>query len=239
MAKKAAKKSQIISSTVWGVILASGQPSEFAADIEPAFLTVGSKPVLAYSLTAFERCSDVDGLVLVTSKERLESLRSMVHLFGCNKVKAIVAAPSARAAAVQAGVEIAVENGAGHIVVHDGTRPGVLPELISETIRVARKSGAAAVANPITDPVSETARGAKITKLVAGDLWTTATPQAFKTDVLQKALAHAVKKKLKVPDEAAAVTAIKQVVHVVPAPRPLIRISAPAHLNLAEFLLRF
>lgn len=238
MAKKTAKRSQIVSSTVWGVILASGQPSDFAADIEPAFLTVGSKPVLAYSLSAFERCPDVDGLVLVSSKERLESLRAMVHLFGCNKVKAIVSAPPARTAAVQVGVDVAIENGAGHIVVHDGTRPGVSTELISETIRVARKSGASAVANPIMDPVSETAKGAKITKLVSGDLWTTATPQAFKTDVLHKALVNAVKKKLKLPDEAAAATAIKQVVHLVPARRPLIRIASPAHLSLAEFLLR-
>lgn len=238
MAKKAAKKSQIVSSTVWGVILLSAQPSEFAADIEPAFLTVGSKPVLAYSLSAFERCSDVDGLVLVTTKERLESLRGMVHLFGCNKIKAIIADAPVRGVALQAGVAVAVENGAGHIVVHDGTRPGVTPELISETVRVARKSGAASAARPIVEPVNETLKGAKITKLLTGNLWMTMTPQAFKADILQKALANAVKKKLKLPDEAAAATAIKQPVQLVPAKRPLIRIASPLDLNLAELLLR-
>lgn len=239
MTTKKPKKTQPASSTAWGVVLASGRSSEFGADIETVFLTVGSKPLLTYSLSAFERCADVEGLVLVTSKDRLESLRALVHMFGCNKVKSIIAGPPSRENAVQAGLAVAIEHNAGFVVVHDGTRPGVTPELISETIRVARKNGAATVARPVGEPVCEAAKGTKITGTLDDSvLWQTLSPQTFKIEILQKALTNAAKKKIHLADEAAAVAAIKQDVHLVPVKRPLVRVTSPLDLNLAEFLLR-
>lgn len=238
--KPAVKKVPLASSSAWGIILSSGQPNDFGVDIEPAFLSLGSKPILAYSLSAFERCADVEGLILVAPKERLESLRSMVQLFGCNKVKAVVVGPSSRMGAVQQGLATALENGAGVVTIHEGTRPGLTAEQISETIRVARKHGAAALARPIRDPVCEAAKGAKITGAVEGGvMWNTLSPQSFKVDVLQKALDVAAKKKLHHADEAAAVFANKQDVHLVPTKRPMVRIVGPLDLNMAEFFLRY
>ena len=194
---------------------------------------------MSYSLSAFERCSDIEGLVLVVAKERLESVRALVHLFGCNKVKSIVVASSTRLDSVHAGLAVVAEYRAGTIVVHEGARPGVTPEIISETIRAARKCGAACAAHAIAEHVVEVGKGAKITGIPEGDqFYAASTPQAFKTDVLQKALAHAAKKKLKPADEVAAACAIKQDVQVVALKRPLIRIGSPIDLNLAEFYLR-
>jgi 2-C-methyl-D-erythritol 4-phosphate cytidylyltransferase len=221
------------------VILASGRSTEFGADIETVFLTLGSKPVLTYSLSAFERCPDIEGLVLVTSKERLENLRAMVHMFGCAKVKAIIAGPPTREGAVLAGLAVALEHQAGFITVHDGARPGVTPELISETVRLARKHGAAAVVTPLADPVCESAKGTKITAMIEGPhLWSTVSPQSFSAAVLQKALAAAAKKKVHPADEATAVAALKQEIHLVPSKRPLVRIASALDLTLAEFLMR-
>ncbi len=240
MAAKSASKSRALPSAAWGVIWTGGVAAGFPSEIEPAFLTLGSRPVLAYSLSAFERCPDIEAVVLVTSAARQEHVRTMVQMFGCNKVKSIIAAPAARMGAMKAGLEEAVALGAGIVVLHEGVRPGVTPELIAETIRVARKSGAAVVARPVADPVCESAKGTKVTGRVEnGALWHTLTPQAFRADVLEKALANATKKKLHLPDEAAAVSVLKHDVHLVSAKRPLVRIAAPGDLNLAELLLRY
>ncbi|MCO5045825.1 MAG: 2-C-methyl-D-erythritol 4-phosphate cytidylyltransferase [Kiritimatiellae bacterium] len=239
MAAKSGSRSRALPSTAWGIIWTGGPVTDFPPEIEPAFLTIGSKPVLAYSLSAFERCADIEGVVIVTSAARREYVLTMVQMFGCNKVRSILAAPATRAGAIKIGLEAAVEMGAGITVIHEGVRPGVTPELITETIRVARKSGAAAVARPVPDPVCEAAKGAKVTGAIEnGALWSTLTPQAFKVDVLVKALTHVAKKKLHLPDEAAAVVATKQDVHLVPSKRLLVRIAAPGDLNLAELLLR-
>ncbi len=226
-------------SSVWGIILASSPPGDFPADIEPVFLTLGSKPVLSYSLSAFERCPEVEGLVLVASKDRLESVRSLVHLFGCNKVKATVAGAAGRLESIQAGLEVAEEHRAGVIVIHDGARPGVTPEAISETIRQAKRCGVACVAHGLADPLVETARGTKLTGIPEGDQFlTTATPHAFKADALQKTLAHAARKKLKSMDEIAVAFAAKLEIQLVALRRPMVRIASPIELNLAEFYLR-
>lgn len=239
MTSKSARKTATTSSSVWGIILASSQPGEFSAEIEPVFLTLGSKPVLTYSLSAFERCPDVEGLVLVAAKNRLDSVRSLVHLFGCNKVKAIIPGFASRWESVQAGLAVVAEHRAGTVVVHEGARPGVTPEMIAETIRLARKCGAASVAQPVTEPIVESAKGVKITGAPEGEqLFAMATPQAFRSDVLQKILANAVKKKLKLADEAIAAHALKQEVQLVSLKRPMVRVDSPIDLNLAEFYLK-
>ncbi|HMP76532.1 MAG TPA: 2-C-methyl-D-erythritol 4-phosphate cytidylyltransferase [Kiritimatiellia bacterium] len=234
-----ARKSSLSNATAWGVVLASGRSSEFGADIETVFLTLGSKPILTYSLSAFERCTDIEGLVLVTSKERLESLRAMVHMFGCPKVKSIIAGPANREEAVLAGLNVAMEHHAGIVTVHDGARPGVTSDLISETVRLARKHGAAAVATPLADPVGESAKGAKLSGLVEGaPLYSIASPQSFSAAILHKALTTAAKKKLHPADEATAVAALKQEVHLAVSKRPLVRIASPVDLTIAEVLLK-
>jgi len=239
MSTSSDKKKASAQAPAWGIVLAAGRADGFGADIDPVFLTMGSKPVLTYTLAAFERCPDVEGLVLVTSKERLESLRTMVSMFGCNSVKSIIAGPAAREGAVAAGLAVALENKAGIVTIHEGARPGVTPELIAETIRLARKHGAAAVARAVQDPACLSAKGVKYDEPVeSGSVWATMTPQSFKTDVLGKALANAAKKKLHPLDEAAAVSANRGEVALVPSAKPLIRIAAPLDLNLAEFLLR-
>lgn len=223
----------------WGIIITPSSSDEFAPDVNTAFLMLGSKPVLTHSLAAFERCPEIEGLVLVATKERLESVRAMVQMFGCYKVKKIIAGPTQRVAAVMAGLRALEEEEVSFITVHDGTRPCVTPDQISETIKSARKHGSGVLASRIHDPVKAVAKGTKVTEcLNEGSLWTSLTPQSFKTEILRKALDAAHKKKVAVQDEAEALAVIKAEIHVVPTEKASIRIASPLDLNLAEFLLR-
>ncbi len=239
MTTNKARKSTSTSSSVWGIVLAGGRTSQFGTDIDPVFLSLGSKPVLTYSLAAVERCAEIEAVVVVASKERIDSVRTMINMFGCTKVKAIVAGPPPREAAVAAGLHALEERQPGFIAIVDGAVPGITPELISETIKMARKRGSAAVARQLALPVCESAKGVKITGTPEdGTLWITMGPQVFRKDHLEKALSHASKKKLRAADEAALAAAAKIDVHLVPTRRMLIRIDTPQDLNLAEYVLR-
>jgi len=222
----------------YGVIVAAGKSERMGLDVDKAFLSLGSKPVLAYSLIAFEKCHDIEGVVLVVRKDRVESARAMAQLFGCFKVKKVIAGGATR--------QVSVENGLSQltpevdtVAVHDGARPCVTPAVISETIKSARKFGSGVAAVKITDTVKESKRGLVVSKTIDRTmLWAVQTPQTFKLSLLLKAFSAVNKKRMTVTDEASAVELVCKDVRLVPAALSNIKITSPDDLTLATALMR-
>ena len=95
------------------------------------------------------------------------------------------------------------------------------------------------IAQPVTISPAQSSRTPTLTAtLEPNTAWTAQTPQAYKLDVLEKALAAAAKKKAPLQDESAALELIKHEVHLVPCPPSNIRIANPEDLTLAEALKR-
>ena len=63
---------------IWGLVMAAGKAEQLSSEIETAFLYLNDRPVLAYSLEAFNQCPEIDGVVVVVSRERAESVLGMV-----------------------------------------------------------------------------------------------------------------------------------------------------------------
>lgn len=206
--------------------------------MDKAFLSLGPKPVLLYSLLAFEKCPDIDEVILVVRKERAESARCAVQMYGCNKVIKIIAGGTQRQISVAKGfAEISDESSI--VAVHDGARPCVTPDLISETIKSAKQYGSGVAAVKITDTVKEVERGMIISRTVdRTKLWRVQTPQTFKVDLLRKAFALIHKKKLTVTDEASAVELVSSHVRMVQSSSSNIKITTPDDLVLAAALMR-
>jgi len=222
----------------YGVVVAAGRSERMAAKVDKAFLSLGSKPVLAYSLQAFEKCPDIDGIVLVVRRDRVDAARGMARMFGCSKVKRVVAGGAQRQSSVENGLAPLSED-VRIVAVHDGARPCVTPELISETIRAAKRYGSGVAAIKITDTVKYVERGLKVTKTMdRTKLWAVQTPQTFKVELLKAAFEGVRKKKAKVTDEASAVELIKGDVHLVPAFLSNVKITTPDDLGVAAALLR-
>jgi 2-C-methyl-D-erythritol 4-phosphate cytidylyltransferase len=220
----------------YGVVIAAGKRSGFGS-VDRAFLSLGPKPIVAYSLLAFEECEDIDGVVLVVRKDRIEAARGLIQIFGCSKVIKVVAGGNLRQASVQAGLD-AIPNDARIITVHEASRPGVTPALISATITAAKRNGAAATGLKINDPVIASERGTMITELTdVTKLWTIQSPQSFKTETLQKAIKKAPAGK-SIQDEASAVQMIGEKIRIVPGSNLNIKITAPDDVPLAATLLK-
>jgi 2-C-methyl-D-erythritol 4-phosphate cytidylyltransferase len=225
--------------SAWGLVVASGKPEEFGAGVDPSFLALGSKPVLMHALAAFEKCPDIEGLVVLAPKDRVESVRAMIQMFGCAKVKRIMPMGPQRLGSILGVLKELQSEKVSVLTLHEGTRPMVSAEEISETIKVAKKHGAAALCEKILDPVRLTEKGTKVTDSPReGVAWSCRYPQSFTVDLLTKALEAAQKKKKVLRDEADALELVKGELHVVPATRPVIRISGPRDLVLADYLLR-
>jgi 2-C-methyl-D-erythritol 4-phosphate cytidylyltransferase len=222
----------------FGIIVAAGKSERMGPDVDKAFLSLGTKPVVIYSLLAFEKCPDIDNVILVVRKDRLDAARAMVQLFGCAKVKRVVAGGVKR--------QISVSNGLSHVsretkivVIHDGARPCVTPDLISEVVKSAKRNGSGVAAVKITDTIKEVEKGVTVSRTVdRTKLWAVQTPQAFKYEILVKALDLVKKRDLTVTDDASAVELSNQDVHLVPASWSNIKITTASDLVTAAALLK-
>lgn len=221
----------------YGVVVAAGKSERMGANVDKAFLSLGTRPVLAYSLLAFEKCHDIDGIILVCRKDRMESARAMASLFGISKLKRVVAGGSMRQVSVGNGLA-ALGDDVDIVAVHDGARPCVTPDLISETIKSAKRYGSGVAAVKVTDTVKHVDKGLTVSKTVdRTKLWAVQTPQTFKLDLLEKAFDKIKKKKATVTDEASAVELVSKV-HLVSAPVSNIKITTADDLALAAALLK-
>ena len=222
----------------YGVVVAGGKSERMGPDVDKAFLSLGTQPVLAYSLLAFEKCTDIDGVILVVRKDRVDAARGMIHIFGCSKVKRVVAGGATRQASVMNGLEMLGPD-VKVVAVHDGARPCVTPELISETIKSAKKHGSGVAAVKITDTIKHVEKGLTVSKTVdRARLWAVQTPQTFQLALLLKAFDHVSKKKLSITDEASAVECVADDVRLVQGFLSNIKITTPDDLNLAAALLK-
>lgn len=228
-----------------GIIVAGGKsermgakPGFAEASIDKAFLSLGTKPVVVYSLLAFEKCRDIDEVILVARKDRIDAARQVVRMFGCNKVKKVIAGGTLRQQSVINGLKEASED-VDIVVVHDGARPCVTPDLISQTVNSAKQHGSGVAAVKITDTVKSVQKGMVVSGTIdRTKLWLVQTPQAFKIDMLRKAFKLVEKKKIKVTDESSAVELVSTGVRLVVSSSSNIKITSPDDLTLAAALMR-
>ncbi len=220
-----------------GIIVAAGKSKRMGPSVDKAFLSLGTKPVLAYAIDAFQKCQDIDSIILVVRKDRVEAARAMAQMFGCSKLKAVVAGGAQRQTSVEYGLRQTNED-MRTITVHDGARPCVTPELISETIKVAKRYGSGVAGVKILDTVKLVERGVTVTKtLDRSKLWAVQTPQSFKRDLLLKAFEQVKKKGASVTDEASAVELVSKEVRLVPSEIRNIKITTADDLQIAAALL--
>ena len=172
---------------IYGIIVAAGKSERMGVDVDKAFLSLGTRPVLMYSLQAFEQCPLIDGVILVVRKDRLDAARGMIQMFGFSKVRSVVAGGASRQISVMLGLA-ELKDDVKIVAVHDGARPCVTPALIQETILSAKRHGAGVAAVKVTDTIKEVDRGALVTRTVdRSKLWAVQTPQTFRVDWLNKA----------------------------------------------------
>ncbi|MBT3191633.1 MAG: 2-C-methyl-D-erythritol 4-phosphate cytidylyltransferase [Verrucomicrobia bacterium] len=221
----------------YGLVVAAGKSGALGSKVDRAFLSLGPKPILAYTLLAFEQCDDIDGVVLVVRKERVDAARSLLQLFGCNKVIKVVAGGTLRTASVLNGLA-EIPDEAKFVTIHEASRPLVTPKMISDTLAASKRGGAASVALKITDPVVNSDRGTTSKSAAdASKFWALQSPQSFKTDLLKRALENLAPKE-GLPDEAAAVAKLGEPVRLVPGSPDNIKILTSDDLPMAAILLK-
>ena len=219
------------------IILAAGKSSRMGTGIDKAFLSLVNRPVVAWSLMAFERAASVDRIVLVVRKDQIVASKAVAKMFGISKLQAVVAGGSRRQESVAAGLA-ACEPDTQTVLVHDGARPCVTPELIDEMAAAVRKAPAAAPGRPVSDTLKNCAKGLSVTRTVPRDrLWAVQTPQAFQYQALRDAYRQ-LDTKTEVTDDCQAAELAGIPVKIVENFAPNFKLTTPADMQLLALLLK-
>ena len=164
--------------TVTAIVLAAGKGSRMNSEIPKQYLTLHGKPVLFYSLQAFEE-SNVDSIILVTgSGEQEYCKKEIVDYYGITKVIHIVEGGAERYQSVYRGLLAASE--ASYVLIHDGARPLISFSVINKAIEKVKENGACVVGMPVKDTIQMVDEEGNITSTpLRSRTWQAQTPQCF------------------------------------------------------------
>jgi len=165
------------------LIIAGGVGARMQQDIPKQFINVQDKPVIIYTLEAFQNHPEIDAIEVVCLDGWHDVLRAYAKQFGIAKLENVVNGGDVGQASIRNGLYDIFErhNGEDDIVlIHDAIRPMVSEEIISENIRVCREKGNAITVVPCTAAMLKTYDSISSTEQVPRDnLKITQTPQTF------------------------------------------------------------
>ena len=220
---------------VVALVLAGGSGTRMGRPKQ--FLDLLGLPALRYCLRAFEECPEVARIYAVGDGTRVKELAAEA---GVEKYAGCALPGEARSLSTKNGLELLSHEPSETIVlVHDGARCLLTPELIGRVVEAALADGADGVvpAVPVPDTIKVAENGAVKETLDRSRLHAVQTPQAFPLRVLREAYGGSEEALRVATDDASLVEASGGRVLVVPGEKTNIKLPEPADMILAEAIL--
>jgi len=220
-----------------GVIVAAGRGTRMDAKGDKLFLEVNNLPIIGHTWHKFDQHPDIDELVLVIREEALSEFENLASKITPIKPYSFAVGGPERQDSVRNGVRAASEN-CEVVAIHDGARPCVDPETVSNAISAAKEHGASVAATKIVDTIKLSDGHARISQNIdRTHVWSVQTPQVFKITVILEAMEAVDAQNASVTDDTAACELIGQSVILIESRRPNPKVTTSADLPFIQFLL--
>lgn len=221
------------------VVLAAGKGKRLHSSIPKQYMTIGGKPLIYYALHAFET-SAVEQVVLVTAPGEEEYCRrEIIEAYGLKKIRQIVSGGEERYHSVYCGLS-ALKN-CDYVLIHDGARPFVTPQMIARALCGAKQYEACVVGMPVKDTIKISDLEGYACQTPKRELvWAVQTPQAFSYNLIKEAYEKLfLQEETMVTDDAMVVESmLKKRVKLIPGSHYNIKITTPEDLAVAEVFLK-
>lgn len=140
-----------------GVIFAGGVGTRMhSKEMPKQFLNVHNKPIIIHTLEHFEKCEDIDAVVIACVESWIPFLEKLLYKFRIEKVKKIVSGGETGQLSIYNGLCAAEEVAAGNkaiVLIHDGVRPLINAKLLSENIQCVKDNGSAVTAGIVKETI--------------------------------------------------------------------------------------
>lgn len=139
----------------YALLTAGGSGTRMNLDVPKQFVCVHDKPVIIYTLECFQKHPDIDGIVVACLEGWLSILQAYAKQYQISKLKWIVPGGSNGQASIKAGLQELKKYAAAEdiVLIHDGNRPIVSQDIISDAIVQCKRYGSAVAFIPCNEAV--------------------------------------------------------------------------------------
>lgn len=207
------------------VIITAGGTSSRFGNRNKLLEKINGKEVIKYTVEAFEK-SDIDEIVICANKAIIPELSEMFNH------KVVEGGPT-RQASVYNGLKAVM---CDYVLIHDGARPIITPEIINRTIETVKEKNAVSVMTKTIDTIKEVQDGKIIKTIDRSKLYNTQTPQAFKYELIKSA--HEKLAGTNFTDDAGMLETLGYDVWIVDGSYKNIKITTQSDIELAKIFLK-
>jgi 2-C-methyl-D-erythritol 4-phosphate cytidylyltransferase len=223
-------------------IILTGGNSTRTKPINKIFYPIKKKPLIYYTLLAFEKNPEIQKIILVAKKSDFKIFLSLIKKLNFRKIEKITEGGKERQDSCFNGLKAAGKLGPKKndlILFHNGSNPLVSQEEIKKVIEAAREYGAALVAHKAKDTIKKVNEDGFVLQTIPRErIYLAQTPQAIKYGLAKKAFEKAYQDKFYGTDDISLVERIGKPIKIVPAASQNIKVTYPEDFEFVEAYIR-
>jgi 2-C-methyl-D-erythritol 4-phosphate cytidylyltransferase/2-C-methyl-D-erythritol 2,4-cyclodiphosphate synthase len=217
------------------IVVAAGSGVRLGRSEPKAFVKIGGRTMLSYSLRVIASISLIKELVITVPEGFEGAARAEVTATSVRIPVKITCGGAERQDSVRIALAL-TSSDSDVVVVHDAARPLATATMFEACLEAASRAGGAIAAIPLADTLKRVVDGAIVETIARAGLWQAQTPQAFRRDILVAAHRRAVDQRILATDDADLVERNGIRVEVIEGSTANIKITTPPDLAIAEAL---
>ncbi|MDJ0774998.1 MAG: 2-C-methyl-D-erythritol 4-phosphate cytidylyltransferase [Mastigocoleus sp. MO_167.B18] len=220
------------------LIPAAGSGRRMGSDRNKLLLSLLEKPILTWTLLAAQKASSISDITIICQPHDREEIQIIIDDLKLTKAIKIIRGGSSRQESVYNGLQ-ALPDRAEKVLIHDGARCLITPELFDRCVDSIREIQGLIAAVPVKDTIKVVDEHGIIQNTPErSKLWAAQTPQGFDVKLLKECHEKALDNGWKVTDDAALFERCGLPVKIVPGEETNLKVTTPQDLAIAEFILR-
>ncbi|HXD90355.1 MAG TPA: 2-C-methyl-D-erythritol 4-phosphate cytidylyltransferase [Candidatus Binataceae bacterium] len=224
--------------TASAIIVAAGSGVRLGSGAPKAFVKIGGRTMLSYSLCAVAQVASIGEVVIAVPEGFESAARAEVAVAGLAVPVKITSGGIERQDSVRIALELTSSDSA-IVIVHDAARPLATPAIFEACIAAAARAGGAIAATPVSDTLKRVvdSDSAIVATVARAGLWQAQTPQAFRREALIAAHRRAVSEGIVATDDADLVERTGVRVEVIEPSTANLKITTPSDLAIVEAII--
>lgn len=219
------------------LIPAAGMGRRMGSDRNKLLLTLLGKPLLAWTLLAAEQAKEISWIGIIGQPQDFSDFETIIAQVNLTKPFTLITGGDTRQESVYNGLQ-KLPNEAKGVLIHDGARCLVTPELFNRCANTLLNCQGLIAAIPVKDTIKVVADKLIQSTPDRNKLWAAQTPQGFDVKLLQECHERGKKLGWQVTDDAALLEKCELPVQIVEGEETNLKVTTPVDLAIAEFILR-